>query len=415
MAHGIPKGWQELELRDFLTFTPRPVSKPEKKYLSLGIRSHCKGTFIREVESPDKVMMDTLYEVKRDDLIVNITFAWEGAVALVNKSDEGALVSHRFPTYVFNRNVVVPEYFRYLIPAKRFTYSLGVVSPGGAGRNRVLDREDFLDLRFVFPPLLEQKKIAKVLSVWDFAIETVEKLIKSQSTFKRTLMQQMFGGQARFVEFGAAVRKADKLPRGWEEACLKDVATVIFSNVDKKTYVGQKKVQLCNYTDVYYKRYLKNKMGYMNATASEVEIKKFTLIKGDVVITKDSETPLDIGVPAVVVEELDNVICGYHLAILRPNPESIDSIFLAQQLMAAPVRKQFYRYSNGATRFGLGAKEVKKVSVVIPSLPEQRQVAGLLEKIDAQMEILRAKKIALATQRISLMQKLLTGKVRVKP
>jgi type I restriction enzyme S subunit len=120
MARTIPRGWQELEINEFLQFTPREVQKPKGQYRSLGIRSHCKGTFLREVEDPDKVMMETLYAVKKNDLIVNITFAWEGAVALVKESDEGALVSHRFPTYVFDRNVVIPEFFQYLIPSKRF-------------------------------------------------------------------------------------------------------------------------------------------------------------------------------------------------------------------------------------------------------------------------------------------------------
>ncbi|MCX5727118.1 MAG: hypothetical protein NT030_08170, partial [Candidatus Saganbacteria bacterium] len=95
MERTIPRGWQEIEIKDFLKFTPREVEKPKVKYRSLGIRSHGKGTFVREVANPDKVMMEILYAVKKDDLIVNITFAWEGAVALVNKSDEGALVSHR--------------------------------------------------------------------------------------------------------------------------------------------------------------------------------------------------------------------------------------------------------------------------------------------------------------------------------
>ena len=197
MARAIPRGWKELEIKYFLKFTPREVEKPKGAYRALGIRSHCKGTFIRQVEDPEKVMMESLYEVKKDDLIVNITFAWEGAVALVNKSDEGALVSHRFPTFVFDRSVVIPEYFRYLLSSKRFVYELGVISPGGAGRNRVLDRKDFMHLSFVMPPVEDQKKIAQILLTWDRAIEFLSKLINEKEAFKKGLMQKTFIAKGR--------------------------------------------------------------------------------------------------------------------------------------------------------------------------------------------------------------------------
>lgn len=413
MAHGIPKGWRELELRDFLTFTPRPVPKPNKKYLSLGIRSHCKGTFIREVESPEKVMMDTLYAVKKDDLIVNITFAWEGAVALVNKSDEGALVSHRFPTYVFNRDLVLPDYFRYLIPSKRFTYNLGIVSPGGAGRNRVLDREDFLGLQFIFPPLREQNKICEILSRWDLEITTINRLIEAQKELKKGFLQKLFNGKIRLKEFGPPIKNISTPPVGWDHIYLNDAVKVIFSTVDKKIYPNQKTVRLCNYTDVYYNRYITNNLELMTSTADLNEIRKFKLVKGDVVITKDSETPNDIGVPAVIAEELDNVVCGYHLAILRPNSE-FDSIFLAQQLLTHGVRKQFYRYSNGATRFGLGTEEVKKIIVLKPPIREQQRIAEIVRASDNAVAMLQAKQKALVAQKNGLMQKLLTGKISVK-
>ena len=80
---------------------PRPVDKPNEPYIRIGIRSHAKGTFQELVENPAEVNMDTLYVVKKDDIVVNITFAWEHAIALAIEEDDGKLVSHGFPTYVF--------------------------------------------------------------------------------------------------------------------------------------------------------------------------------------------------------------------------------------------------------------------------------------------------------------------------
>ena len=67
--------FNKIELAEFLIPTPRPVPRPNSAYTALGIRSHGKGTFLKAVENPEAVMMDTLYEVKEAYLIVNITFA----------------------------------------------------------------------------------------------------------------------------------------------------------------------------------------------------------------------------------------------------------------------------------------------------------------------------------------------------
>jgi type I restriction enzyme S subunit len=139
--------WKEKRLDEFLIPTFREVCKPNDKYLAIGVRSHAKGTFQRTDSEPDKIAMETLYQVREGDLIVNITFAWEGAIALVKKTDDGGFVSHRFPTYTFDQTVVLSEYFRQVFIQKRFRSLLDLISPGGAGRNRVLSKSNFLAIK----------------------------------------------------------------------------------------------------------------------------------------------------------------------------------------------------------------------------------------------------------------------------
>ncbi len=189
--------FHKTELGEFLIPTPRPVPRPNSSYTAIGIRSHGKGTFIKTIENPETVMMDTLYAVKENDLIVNITFAWEGAIAIVNKSDEGALVSHRFPTYTFNQEVVIPGYFKHVILTKRFVHELGLVSPGGAGRNRVMSKTDFLNIVVSIPSVDEQKKISAVLNGLDREIELLEEKLECLKTQKKGLMQKLLTGKIR--------------------------------------------------------------------------------------------------------------------------------------------------------------------------------------------------------------------------
>ena len=182
------------------------------------------------------------------------------------------------------------------------------------------------------------------------------------------------------------MRKDAGLPEGWEKCCIRDIAEVIVSPVDKHSLENEEKVLLCNYTDIYYNSNITQDMCFMEATASYNEIKKFSLRVDDVVITKDSETPEDIGVPAYVASVKENLLCGYHLAILRPKKRT-DGKFLMYALMNKKVANDFYRYSNGITRFGLTSDAYNKVRMLMPPLGEQKAIADVLSKWDEAIEI----------------------------
>jgi type I restriction enzyme, S subunit len=195
-------GYQKSDVRprrlhEFLTLTPRPVERPSVAYKALGLRSHGKGTFFRLVEDPDKVFMNTLYQVKKDDLILNITFAWEGAVAIVSEADEQALVSHRFPTFVVDRSKALPEYLRQLVITPWFKFEMGLVSPGGAGRNRVLNKREFLNIFIPLPQLDEQAKTASFLSLADQEISLLSRQLEILKKQKHGVMQKLLTGEVR--------------------------------------------------------------------------------------------------------------------------------------------------------------------------------------------------------------------------
>ncbi len=194
---GFSGEWEVLHLKEVLIPISRPIDKPNESYLALGIRSHGKGTFLKPDFEPDKIAMETLYVVKEDDLIVNITFAWEGAIAIVKPEDDGALVSHRFPTFNFNPKTGVIDYFRHLILQPRFKYLLDLISPGGAGRNRVLSKKDFLKLEVTIPEVEEQTAIAKVLQASDKEIELLKAKTDKLLEQKKGMMQVLLTGKKR--------------------------------------------------------------------------------------------------------------------------------------------------------------------------------------------------------------------------
>lgn len=184
-------------LENFLKPTLRPVPKPNSGYRALGIRSHGKGTFQRMIDDPRKVDMEVLYEVKAKDLIVNITFAWEGAVAIVKSEDEGCLVSHRFPTYEIAIDKAYTPFIRHTIRSKHFKNLMDIISPGGAGRNRVLNKKHFLKQKVWLPDLKRQKFLGDLLDHADQEIDTLEKYLQLLKTQKHSLMKKLLTGQWR--------------------------------------------------------------------------------------------------------------------------------------------------------------------------------------------------------------------------
>jgi type I restriction enzyme S subunit len=172
-------------------------------------------------------------------------------------------------------------------------------------------------------------------------------------------------------------------PSTWSVKFLSEIADVIVSNVDKKSVPGEQPVRLCNYIDVYNNENITPNLSFMEATASQAEIAKFRLRSGDVIITKDSETPNDIGVPSVMRADMDQLVCGYHLSIIRLKSQDNDPVFLARQLNSARIVSYFGRQANGTTRYGLGIDSVGDTEIWLASSDEQRRIALILDTADA--------------------------------
>lgn len=172
----------------------------------------------------------------------------------------------------------------------------------------------------------------------------------------------------------------------WIERPLSALADIRVSNVDKKSLPGEKAVLLCNYMDAYANDYIRSGIAFMEGTASAVEIAKFKVDAGDVVITKDSETPDDIGIPAVVMEQIDSLVCGYHLALLKTKQELVDPVFLCKQLGGERAARYFGQRAAGSTRYGLSNTVLANVPIPLPTLAKQKHIATILTGIDTAIE-----------------------------
>lgn len=195
----------------------------------------------------------------------------------------------------------------------------------------------------------------------------------------------------------SGVPRLGNVPEHWGVRRIRNAAEMRVSNVDKHTKDEEHPVRLCNYVDVYKNDRINDSITFMRATATTEEIERFRIQVGDVLITKDSEAWNDIGVPALVEQSADDLICGYHLALLRPRDGLLRGGYLFRVLQSKPVAYQFHVEANGVTRHGLSHSAIKSIWLPCPPLAEQESIVRFLDHADRLIRrYIRAKKKLIA-------------------
>lgn len=173
---------------------------------------------------------------------------------------------------------------------------------------------------------------------------------------------------------------------------LGDIAKIEISGVDKKSVDGETLVRLCNFVDVYRNWAITQKLSenFMIASAKETEIAKCSIHKGQVAITKDSETRDDIGIPAYIADDFDNVLLGYHCALITPNEDVLDGKYLNAFMHTRYIQKYFENNASGSgQRYTLSNETIFQIPILLPSLEVQKAIGNLLSNIDRKIELNR--------------------------
>ncbi len=382
------------------------------------------GVRVRDMEDlKRKQVMSDREKYKRaakGDVAYNMMRMWQGAVGV---APADGLVS---PAYVVARPFAEtePRYFSYLFRTDAYKnevdgYSRGIVKD----RNR-LYWEDFKRMPSCVPPPVEQRAIADYL---DANASDVRRFIRNRRRLIEVLNEQKQAIINHAVTRGldpnvplkpSGVEWLGDIPEHWPVRRLRNLAELRVSNVDKHSKDGEVAVRLCNYTDVYKNPMISADMPFMQATATREEVEAFRLCVGDVIITKDSEEWQDIGVPALVVATGEDLVCGYHLAILRPKQSVIFGRFLYYALQGMGAVTQFSLAANGVTRYGLSHGAIKAISVVLPPILEQTAICDHIDCATASL----TDAIRRATSEIDLIREyrtrliadVVTGKVDVR-
>jgi len=377
----VPASW--LERRAKVTFREVDERSTEGKEELLSV-SHMTGVTPRSQKSVTMFKAATYAGHKLcrpGDIVINTMWAWMGALG---ESRYTGIVSPAYGVYRCHRHgAFAPGYLDYLLRTQTYISEYICRSTGIRSSRLRLYPDNFLRIPLLQPPLEEQRSIVAYLRAQDREIAKLiqgkRRLIDLLNEQKQTIIHHAVtrGLSAEAPLKSSAMDCLGNVPAHWSISPLKAIATVQFSGVDKHSRADELPVRLCNYTDVYKNDFITEDLAFMPATATEAEISRFTLTVGDVLLTKDSETADDIGVPALVRSlPKEGVVCGYHLAMIRPRPSVATGEFIFRALSDKPIARQFHLAANGVTRFGLTKCDVKNAVIPFPQISEQKQICN---------------------------------------
>jgi len=366
--------------------------------------------------------------------IVDYIDRWIFDEELILLGEDGApfFDSTKDVAFSVSGKIWVNNHIHVLIPGqsinpKFLTYSLNAVSYrffiDGSTRDK-LTQSDMNEIPIQCLPFSEQYAIADFL---DRKTSEIDALIAKKEGLIELLQEKRTALISHAVTKGidSTVKMKDsgvgwlgEIPEHWNLRKLKFVSKVEISYVDKKSFEHEIEVFLCNYIDVYRNDFITKEIHFMKATATNDEITRNSIKKGDIIVTKDSETPNDIANPALVTDNFENVICGYHLAHIKPNQKFILGNYLLRLFQNKCFNGQFTVAANGITRFGLNSYSILNAFVSIPPIEEQKQITKYLDRETAKTDALISKSREgidkLKEYRTALISAAATGKIDVR-
>lgn len=411
MSERVPEDWHKFKIGSLISeISEKTKISNQHEVLSVtkdGIQPQIEY-FKKQIASKD----NSGYKiVRKGHLVFGTMNLWMGSLDVLKKIDIG-IVSPAYKIFEFNANHCLINFMSYFMRTPHMIGKYVLHSQQGASIvRRNLDLDQLLADEVVLPSLPEQKKIASILTSVDEVIENTQKQIDKLQDLKKATMNELLTKGIGHTEFKDS--ELGRIPKSWKITELSIVSKILSSNVDKKTIKNETPVLLCNYMDVYNNLKITREINFMKASAKKNEINKFLIEKDDVIITKDSETPDDIAISSYVSEDFDNVLCGYHLSIIRSNKLVLDGKFLSLFFKLDYIRNRFSVLANGTTRFGLNLKEIENSKILLPSLEEQKKIANIIFSLDDTISTITKKFNKYIFLKKSLMQDLLTGKVRV--
>lgn len=389
---GFTEDWEQRKLESLFTKYEDKVKTPNSGYWRLGLRSHCKGTFHTYVDAGNELETAEMNRVQSGNFILNITFAWERALAVTNEEDQDKLVSHRFPQFKPNRDLAI-DFFKHTLMDKRFKHHLELSSPGGAGRNKVLKIADMLKYELLVPSIKEQNEISSFLNNVDYIITLHQCKLEKLKLTKKALLQKFFPKngkripEIRFKGFTDA----------WEQRKLSDVADVRDGTHDSPKFYND------GFPLVTSKNLKGGSIDFSDCSfISEQDFneinKRSKVDPGDILFGMIGT----IGNPAIV-EHTGFAI--KNVALIKEG-NIINNRFIYHLLSSKVFENYIARENAGGTQKFIALNQIRNFDFLAPALVEQNKIIELLDCISQNITLHQRKLERLQEVKKGLLQKM---------
>ena len=333
-------------------------------------------------------------------VIVNTDFEFSIKNVALLKLSSNELLSNIYVLNLLKSNIIINQFLKLSNGGVQSFIALGMIRK----------------LKIPLPPIEEQKKIADILSTVDKKIAFVEENINATEELKKGLMQKLLTEGIGHTEFKDS--ELGRIPESWEVIPFIELADKNIkhsftggpfgSDLKSEHYtdIGVRVIQLQNIGDGYF---INNDFVYVSEEKAEL-LKSCQIYPNDIILAKMAEPVAR----ACLIPDFESkyVMCSDGIR-LKVDNSKFNTEFIFYSINYDNFRKIAVARSNGTTRLRIGLSALKSIPILIPPLEEQKQIAEILSTVDKKLENLKEKKQSFEELKKGLMQKLLTGEVRV--
>ena len=267
------------------------------------------------------------------------------------------------------------EYDPYFLLTESALWSAKMKSSAAAGTMQIVNRTEFSELKTWLPSLIEQKAISDFFRQLDHLITLHQRKYDKLTNVKKSMLEKMFpknGSNVPEIRFKG-------FTDAWEQRKLGEVGKT-YSGLSGKTKddFGHGEAKFVTYMNVF-----SNSVCLPNMTeAVEIDDKQNKVLFGDVLFTTSSETPEEVGMSSVWLENAENIYLNSFCFGYRPTKE-FNPYYLAYMLRSPSIREKITFLAQGISRYNISKNKMMDIEIPIPSIVEQKQIGEHFRTLDS--------------------------------
>jgi type I restriction enzyme S subunit len=394
-----PEGWVETTFGAVLKPVVRKAKLIDDQEYQLVVAKRNRGGVVpRTKRKGSEIKTQTQFFLRENDFLISRRQIIHGACGIVPAPLDGSVVSNEYSALRVQDGLLL-DYLKYFCHTTYFQQTCFQSSVGVDVEKMVFKIEKWFKWPIYVPPIREQHRIVEILSTWDEAIALTDRLVAALEERKKGLMQLLLTREVRFPG----------CKEEWKTKKLDSLGTFIKGVGIQRSDITTKGIPCIRYGEIYT-TYNSTVRKLISFTSEEAALSSQPIQTGDLLFAGSGETREDIGKCVAYLGE-EKAYAGGDIIILRPSLG--DPKFLGYLLNHQVVTRQTYKLAQGHSIVHIYANHLKEIVIPFPPLEEQRRIAEVLEISDIEIRYQQQILSLLQRQKKGLMNRLLTGEVRV--